>query len=55
MNAFDLWELATLAQEVIGCAYWLLEPGPLGVPDRIWPLASHLVTPYRTANRVESI
>lgn len=46
-NAFDLWELTTLAQEVIGCAYWLLEPGPLGVPDRIWPLASHLVTPFR--------
>ena len=46
-TAFDLWELTTLAQEVVGCAYWLLETGPLGVPDRIWPLASHLVTPYR--------
>src|SRR5262245_29190680 len=26
-NAFDLWELTTLYQEVVGVAYWLLEFG----------------------------
>ncbi|MFO0876492.1 MAG: phage portal protein [Gemmataceae bacterium] len=46
-NAFDLWELTTLYQEVHGAAYWLIEPGPLGTPDAIWPLPSHLVTPLR--------
>ena len=33
-NAFDLWELTTLYQEVHGRAYWLLDPGPLGTPQR---------------------
>src|SRR5262245_28392198 len=46
-NGFDLWELLTLSLEVHGCAYWLLEVGPLGVPERIWPLPSHQVTPAR--------
>lgn len=56
-NAFDLWELTTLSLEVHGCAYWLLEPGPLGAPTAIWPLPAHTVTPYRTiesANIVDS-
>src|SRR5258707_14709675 len=44
---FDLWELTTLSQEVLGVAYWLLEPGPLGVPAGIWPLPAHQVTPMR--------
>jgi HK97 family phage portal protein len=46
-NAFDLWELTTLSLEVLGVAYWLLEPGPLGVPVGIWPLPAHQVTPVR--------
>jgi HK97 family phage portal protein len=46
-NQFDLWELTTLSQEVLGVAYWLLEPGPLGVPAGIWPLPAHQVTPLR--------
>ncbi len=46
-NAFDLWELTTLYQEVHGSAYWLLEPGPLGTPRRIWILPSQNVTPRR--------
>lgn len=55
-NAFDLWELTTLYQEVIGIAYWLLEFGPMNTPVAIWPLPSHRVTPtadgyvYRNAN-----
>jgi HK97 family phage portal protein len=49
-NAFDLWELTTLSQEVHGCAYWLLEFGAFGIPDRIWPLPAHLVTPVRGAD-----
>jgi HK97 family phage portal protein len=46
-NAFDLWELTTLYQEVIGAAYWFVEPGPLGVPESIWILPAHQVTPWR--------
>ncbi|HEY8504506.1 MAG TPA: phage portal protein [Gemmataceae bacterium] len=46
-NLHDLLELTTLYQEVHGSAYWLLEPGPLGVPEAIWPLPSHLVRPLR--------
>ncbi len=47
MNAFDLWELTTLYQEVHGAAYWLLDPGPLGTPQRIWILPSQNVTARR--------
>jgi HK97 family phage portal protein len=46
-NAFDLWELTTLYQEVNGSAYWFLERGPLDVPVAVWPLPSHNVTPRR--------
>src|SRR5258708_11170971 len=46
-NAFDLWELTTLYQEVHGSAYWLLDLGPLGVPQQIWILPSQNVTPRR--------
>ena len=49
-NAFDLWELTTLYQEVHGCAYWFLEAGPLGTPRRLWPLPAQNVTPYREPN-----
>ena len=44
-NAFDLWELTTLYQEVHGCAYWYLDIGPLGIPQAIWILPSQNVTP----------
>ena len=47
MNAFDSWELTTLYQEVHGAAYWLLDPGPLGTPQRIWILPSQNVTARR--------
>jgi Phage portal protein len=47
MNAFDLWELTTLYQEVHGAAYWLLDFGPLGTPRQIWILPSQNVTPRR--------
>lgn len=47
MNAFDLWELTTLYQEVHGAAYWLLDIGPLGTPQQIWILPSQNVTPRR--------
>jgi HK97 family phage portal protein len=55
-NQFDLFELTTLDQEVIGVAYWLLEFGPLGIPVAVWPLPAHRVTPtpegylYRAAS-----
>jgi Phage-related protein len=46
-NAFDLWELTTLYQEVHGSAYWMLDIGPLGIPQAIWILPSQNVTPKR--------
>jgi HK97 family phage portal protein len=46
-NAFDLWELTTLYQEVHGCAYWYVERGVLGIPEHIWVLPAQNVTPRR--------
>ena len=46
-NAFDLWELTTLYQEVHGRAYWYLDIGPLGMPSTIWMLPAQNVTPVR--------
>jgi HK97 family phage portal protein len=46
-NSFDLWELTTLYQETFGCAYWLLDLDPLGLPRNVWPLPSQNVTPAR--------
>ncbi len=48
-NAFDLWELTTLYQEVHGSAYWYLAFDPLGVPREIWLLPSQNVSPWREA------
>ncbi|HWG41752.1 MAG TPA: phage portal protein [Gemmataceae bacterium] len=50
-NAFDLWELTTLYQEVHGSAYWGLDVDPmLGVPRTIWILPTQNVTPRRDPN-----
>ncbi len=49
LNAFDLWELTTLYQEVHGSAYWCLVADALGVPREIWVLPSQNVTPKRDA------
>jgi HK97 family phage portal protein len=49
-NRFDLWELTTLYQEVVGSAYWYMKFGPLGVPEEIWPLPAQNVTPKRQVN-----
>jgi HK97 family phage portal protein len=46
-NSFDLWEMTTLYQEVIGAAYWYLDPGPFGVPRALWPLPAQNMTPKR--------
>lgn len=46
-NAFDLWELTTLYQEVHGSAYWYLSIGPFGVPDEIWVLPTQNMIPKR--------
>src|SRR5947209_6105129 len=44
-NAFDLWELTTLYQEVHGASYWYLELDPaLGIPRAIWILPGQNVT-----------
>jgi HK97 family phage portal protein len=50
-NAFDLWELTTLYQEVHGSAYWSLVFDPfLRIPKEIWILPSQNVTPRRAAD-----
>jgi len=47
-NAFDLWELTTLYQEVHGSAYWYLDLDPVrGIPQAIWILPSQNMTPRR--------
>src|SRR5205823_5546898 len=46
-NAFDLWELTTLYQEVHGAAYWYFDVGPLGTPRAVWVLPAQNVTPSR--------
>jgi hypothetical protein len=46
-NAYDLWELTTLYQEVHGLAYWYISTGPLGIPDEIWPLPTQNVSAKR--------
>jgi HK97 family phage portal protein len=54
-NAFDLWELTTLYQEVFGCAYWLLKFGPLDVPEQIWILPSQNVYPVREPHSTQLV
>lgn len=49
-NSFDLWELTTFYQEVLGCAYWYLRFGAFGVPKEIWILPAQNVTPRREPN-----
>jgi HK97 family phage portal protein len=46
-NSFDLWELTTFYQEILGSAYWNLEFGAFGVPQAIWILPAQNVTPKR--------
>ena len=46
-NAFDLWELTTLYQEVAGSCYWKLDFDALDVPQAVWVLPSHQVRPVR--------
>lgn len=47
LNAFDLWELTSLYQEVHGSAYWLLRFGAFDVPEEVWLLPAQNVTPRR--------
>ncbi len=50
-NGFDLWELTELYLETHGSAYWLLDYHPaLSIPEQIWILPAHLVTPRQHSN-----
>src|SRR5207237_8406107 len=52
MNAFDLWELTTLYQEVHGSAYWYLVSDPfLRIPKEICILPTQHRTPRRHTTR----
>ncbi len=55
LNAWDLWELTTLSQEVSGSAYWLLESNAFGVPARLWPLPAACVRPLRGVNSPDAV
>lgn len=44
----QLIESTVLYQDLLGNAYWYLEPGPLGVPVAIWPLMSQYVKIVRS-------
>ena len=47
LDGYTLWELTDLCQEFEGNAYWWLELNSLGVPEKIWIIAPHLVTMKR--------
>jgi len=49
-NRFDLWELTTFYQETLGSAYWYLEFGSFGIPERIWLLPAQNTMPKRNPN-----
>ena len=58
LNAFDLWELTTLYQEVHGGAYWYLDLDPaLGVPRTgvDFAVAKHFAAPRPRTVRTSSI
>ena len=38
MTRFQFIELSILWQELTGDAYWYAEPGPMGIPQNLWPL-----------------
>ncbi len=38
MGRTDLFELTDLYEELCGEEYWYLVPGPLGIPQEIWPI-----------------
>jgi HK97 family phage portal protein len=44
----QLIESTVLYQDLLGNAYWYLEPGPVGVPIAIWPLMSQYVKIVRS-------
>jgi HK97 family phage portal protein len=50
LSQYDLFELTTLYQEVLGSAYWQLDIGPLGVPRAIWVMPAQNMTPEREAD-----
>ena len=54
-NSFDLWELTTFYQEVLGSAYWYLRKNALGVPDEIWILPAQNVVPRRQPGSMQLV
>jgi HK97 family phage portal protein len=54
-NSFDMWELTQTYLEVMGKAYWYVEPGPYGVPAGIWILPSQNMTPGKRPNSPNAI
>jgi phage portal protein BeeE len=49
MTRPELIELSVTYQEITGDAYWYLEPGPLKLPQAVWPLMSQYVKIVRDA------
>ncbi len=43
-NQFDLWELSTVYQELVGNAYWYIIRNEMGLPEEIWVLPSQYMT-----------
>lgn len=55
-NAYDLWELTTLYQEVDGSAYWFLNIDPVWqIPTEIWIMPSQNMTPKREQDSQELV
>lgn len=52
LNAFNLFELTYLAQELGGNGYWYLPTGPLGIPEAIWYLPPQMVQAKRDSAKI---
>lgn len=51
-NAFDLWEMTDLHQELAGNAYWLIvEQRRLKIPQEIWMIPPDRITPIPDPNK----
>lgn len=52
LDAFTLWELVDLYQEILGSAYLYVPRGRLGVPENIWVLPAQGVSVKRDKKKI---
>jgi HK97 family phage portal protein len=52
LDAFTLWELVDLYQEILGSAYLYVPKGRLGIPENIWVLPTQGVSVKRDRKKI---